>query len=141
MDEVRVSTGQRIAGWISTEYDNQHNPTAFIQKGSEVERTSPEHTFTKTINSTFSAGLWTATVYYNDTGTSVNNRTGIYERNFIVKHDTTLTLVSPGDAAALEIISAISAFQSYESMFTAGAMPRALLTTPDAPIVPPTWVA
>ncbi len=98
LDEFRVGLGSRSAGWISTEYNNQADPDSFYSVGTEGERVSPEHTFTKTIDSTAGAGIWTASVFYNDTGTGVDNRTGIYEREFLVKHDSSLTLISPGDA-------------------------------------------
>jgi hypothetical protein len=100
MDEIRVSTTLRPAGWISTEYNNQNNPTGFVQTGSEQQKTSPEHAFTKTIDSSAIAGEWTASVYYNDTGTSVSEATGLYERNFIIKHDSSLELLSPTDAVS-----------------------------------------
>ncbi|TFF93637.1 DUF2341 domain-containing protein, partial [Candidatus Thorarchaeota archaeon] len=100
MDEVRISTTLRPSGWISTERNNQLNPTTFVQRGSEQQQTSPEHTFTKTMDSSAIAGEWTASVYYNDTGTSVSEATGLYERNFIVKHDSSLTLISPADAVS-----------------------------------------
>ncbi|MHA1908690.1 MAG: DUF2341 domain-containing protein, partial [Candidatus Thorarchaeota archaeon] len=100
MDEVRIASGERTAGWIAVEYDNIANMGAFITEGGEQSRTSPDHSFTKTIDASAAAGIWTATVHYNDTGTSVTNKTGIYERNFIVKHDTSLTLNYPADAVS-----------------------------------------
>ncbi|TFF93765.1 DUF2341 domain-containing protein, partial [Candidatus Thorarchaeota archaeon] len=100
LDEITVSTGSRLTGWISMQYKNQLNPSSFVSTGSETTRTSPEHTFTKAIDSAFDAGIWTASAYYNDTGTTVSNSTGIMERNFTVKHDVALSLISPGDAVS-----------------------------------------
>ncbi len=100
MDEVRISSTYRSSSWIKTEYNNTNNPTVFVQRASEQQKTSPEHTFTKTIDSSAIAGEWTASVYYNDSGASVSEATGLYERNFIVKHDSSLTLLSPTDATS-----------------------------------------
>ncbi|MCF2136311.1 MAG: DUF2341 domain-containing protein [Candidatus Thorarchaeota archaeon] len=98
LDELRVSLGSRSTGWMTTEYNNQNDPSTFYSVGSESERTSPDLTFTKTIDSTAAAGVWTASVFYNDTGSGVDNKTGLYEREFIVKHDSSLALIAPGDA-------------------------------------------
>lgn len=98
LDEFRIATNARSSGWISTAYNNQDDPNSFVQKFSEEEKTSPEHTFTKAINSTAQAGEWVASVYYNDTGASVSEATGLYDRNFIVKHDSSLELLQPSDA-------------------------------------------
>ena len=100
LDEVRISSGSRSIGYIRTEYANQNNPGAFISVGSENSRSSYEPTITKTMDSTAPAGVWKATMYYNDTGTFVTNKTGVYERDFIVKHDSTLTLNYPSDAVS-----------------------------------------
>ncbi len=98
MDEMRISSTSRSTGWLRTEYLNLYNLNSFVSVGSENQRTSPEATFTKTITSDYNAGLWTLTTYFNDTGTTVTNATGIYERNFIVQHDSSLSLISPTDA-------------------------------------------
>ncbi len=103
IDEVRIAGVQRVSGWISTEYKNMFAPTTFVQRGSQQTRTSPEHSVTKTIDSTAPAGIWTVSVYYNDTGASVSDKTGLYEREFLVKHDSSLTLVSPGDAVSDQV--------------------------------------
>ncbi|MBD3158833.1 MAG: DUF2341 domain-containing protein, partial [Candidatus Lokiarchaeota archaeon] len=100
MDEVRISNAIRSSGWISTEYNSQNDPASFVQRGNEQQKTSPDATFTKTIDSTALAGEWTASVYYNDTGTTVSEATGLYERNFIVKHDSSLQLLHPSDAVS-----------------------------------------
>ncbi|RDE15820.1 MAG: hypothetical protein C4K48_03290 [Candidatus Thorarchaeota archaeon] len=98
MDEFRVATIYRSEGWLKTEWDNQASPTTFASKGTEQARTSPNHTFTQTLLSTAQAGIWTASVYYNDTGASVSTRTGLIERTFTVKRNTYLTLTKPIDA-------------------------------------------
>ncbi|MHA1957367.1 MAG: LamG-like jellyroll fold domain-containing protein, partial [Candidatus Thorarchaeota archaeon] len=100
IDEVRVTSGSRAAGWMAVEYDNVNSQNSFVSRGSEVQRTSPEHTFTKTIDATAPAGLWTASVYYNDTGATVSYATGLYEREFIVKHDSSFSLIAPADAVS-----------------------------------------
>ncbi|MHA2065180.1 MAG: hypothetical protein ACXABY_12460, partial [Candidatus Thorarchaeota archaeon] len=100
IDELRIANGQRAAGWFAVEYDNMNSIGSFIARGAEQARTSPEHTITKLIDSTASAGLWTASVYYNDTGATVSYKTGLYERNFIVKHDSSLSLINPTDAVS-----------------------------------------
>ncbi len=98
IDEFRIATVYRSEGWLKTEWDNQASPTTFASKGTEQARTSPNHTFTQTLASTAPAGIWTASVYYNDTGASVSTRTGLFERTFTVKRNTYLTLAKPTDA-------------------------------------------
>ncbi|MHA2083334.1 MAG: LamG-like jellyroll fold domain-containing protein [Candidatus Thorarchaeota archaeon] len=100
IDEIRVTSGSRAAGWMAVEYDNVNSQNTFVLRGSEVQKTSPEHTFTKTIDSTAIAGLWTASVYYNDTGATVSYATGLYEREFIIKHDSSFSLIAPADAVS-----------------------------------------
>jgi hypothetical protein len=100
IDEVRFSTTQRASDWILHEYENVNDQSSFVQIGSEVARTSPDHIFTKLLTSTALQGVWTASVYYNDTGSSVTYGTGLYEREFIVKHDSSLTLIDPADAVS-----------------------------------------
>ncbi|MGY5872361.1 MAG: LamG domain-containing protein, partial [Candidatus Thorarchaeota archaeon] len=98
MDEWRVGSTHQSLGWLQTEWANQQNPTGFAQRGSEIARSSPDHTFTQSLGTTAPAGVWTVSAYYNDTGTSVSTRTGLFERTFTVKRDTTLTLTKPTDA-------------------------------------------
>jgi hypothetical protein len=100
IDEVRISNVDRTnqLGWIPTAYSNQRFSNTFYNVGSESERPSPDHTFKKVIDSSAAAGLWTARALYNDSGSSVNYRVGIYEREFTVQHGSSLTLDSPGDA-------------------------------------------
>ncbi|MBD3406487.1 MAG: DUF2341 domain-containing protein [Candidatus Lokiarchaeota archaeon] len=100
IDQVEVSNGIRSDAWIAAQYSNLYTSSTFRTIGSEQSRTSPDLTLTKTIDSTAPAGVWTASVYYNDTGVSVTNATGLIEREFIVQHDTTLTIVDPYDAVS-----------------------------------------
>jgi hypothetical protein len=99
LDEFRVATVSRSLNWLKTEYQNQANPGTFaIKNSTEYSRTSPDHTFTQTLGTTAPAGVWTASIYYNDTGTTVSTRTGLFERTFTVKRNTYLTLTKPLDA-------------------------------------------
>ncbi|MHA1857844.1 MAG: hypothetical protein ACTSUU_00185, partial [Candidatus Thorarchaeota archaeon] len=97
IDEVRIGLGSKAASWISTEYTNQNGATSFVTSGTAQQRTLFQNTFTKAMTGAV-AGVWTARVFYNDTGAGVDNRTGLYERQFTVKHDSSLSLISPGDA-------------------------------------------
>lgn len=96
LDEWRVSSTLRTENWLWNEWKNQYDTSGFLTKGSEQQRTSPDHTFTQTLGN-FDAGVWTVSTYYNDTGTSVSTRTGLFERTFTVKRDTILTLTKPTD--------------------------------------------
>ncbi|MGY5858004.1 MAG: DUF2341 domain-containing protein [Candidatus Thorarchaeota archaeon] len=98
IDEIRIATGARSVGWFNVQYDNVANIGPFLTINGHQTRTSPEHTIDKLIDSTADAGLWTASFYYNDTGASVSYATGLYEREFIVKHDSALAIVNPTDA-------------------------------------------
>ncbi len=98
LDEFRVSKSSRSDGWLRYEANNQLTPSTFLSVGTEQTRTSPNHSLKQTIASTFAAGQWTAIAYYNDTGNSISNKTGLFERTFIVRHDTSLTLSKPSDA-------------------------------------------
>ncbi|MGY5862977.1 MAG: hypothetical protein RTV41_00090 [Candidatus Thorarchaeota archaeon] len=109
LDEFRVASALHSDGWLSTEYRNQNTPGSFGVRGSEIERTSPEHTISKTMDSSAPAGLWTAIAYYNDTGATVTNKVGLIEETFTVRHHTALTLQEPsvttktvGDALIVE---------------------------------------
>ncbi|MFW9835236.1 MAG: hypothetical protein ACFFEK_14645, partial [Candidatus Thorarchaeota archaeon] len=98
LDEFRISNTIRSNNWLQMEGSNHINPSKFVVQGSEQERSSPEHTLSKTIDATAPAGNWTVIAYYNDTGASVTDKTGLFEKTFIVRHDTTLTLNKPTDA-------------------------------------------
>ncbi|MFW9932745.1 MAG: LamG-like jellyroll fold domain-containing protein, partial [Candidatus Thorarchaeota archaeon] len=130
IDEMRISSDQKSLGWTQVSYDNIFSSSSFITKGTEVTKTSPQLTITKTIDSTAPAGLWTATMYYNDTGSSITNATGLYEREFIVQHDTTLTLNYPTDAVSDKIAYSTAGepiYIEYELTddITAGGVPGA----------------
>ncbi|NHJ13354.1 MAG: hypothetical protein EAX95_06735 [Candidatus Thorarchaeota archaeon] len=99
LDEIRVLTAPRSVSWLQTEYSNQYNPS-LILAGSESSRLTDQTTVSKALDSTAGAGEWIIHAYYNDTGTSVANKTGLYERNFIVKHDSSLSILAPGDATS-----------------------------------------
>ena len=113
IDDLRISDGIRTAGWINVEYNNGANPATFVVEGAKGTRTSPEHTLTKLIDSSAPAGLWTATVYYNDTGSTVSYATGLYERNFIVMHDSSLSLIFPEDAVSDKTAYAVAGDSLY----------------------------
>ncbi len=98
LDEFRVSNTFRDFEWLRTEAQNQLNTGTFLSRGTEQQRASTDHTLETQFDSTAPAGQWTAVAYYNDTGNSVSNKTGLFERTFIVRHPTTLTLNEPLDA-------------------------------------------
>ncbi|MFW9964636.1 MAG: LamG-like jellyroll fold domain-containing protein, partial [Candidatus Sifarchaeia archaeon] len=98
IDEVRVSNGIRSGAWIAAEFQNINNPTLFYSVGAETTRTSPDSFVTKLVDSSAAAGLWTVTAYYNDSGSSVDYMTGMLQRQFIVKHDSSIDIISPLDA-------------------------------------------
>ena len=100
LDEFRVSKGIRSSGWTQTGFVNELTPSSFYTVGAENSRTNVNLSMKKTLDSTASAGLWTVSAKYNDSGSSVNYRVGYYQRDFIVRHSSTLTLDSPGDAIA-----------------------------------------
>ncbi|MFQ5834142.1 MAG: DUF2341 domain-containing protein, partial [Candidatus Thorarchaeota archaeon] len=93
LDEVRVASGLRSAQWLRTEYFSQSSGT-FYSVGTESERSFYEPSFTKILDVTAPAGLWTASVHFRDAGGTVDFRVGEYERNFIVRHTTSLSLVT-----------------------------------------------
>jgi hypothetical protein len=98
LDEFRVSNALRTTAWLINENRNQASPSSFLIPGGEQDRTSPEHMISTNIDSTYLAGEWTAVAYYNDTGTSVTDKTGLFETTFIVRHPALLTLNAPTDA-------------------------------------------
>ncbi|MHA2603395.1 MAG: hypothetical protein AM324_014840, partial [Candidatus Thorarchaeota archaeon SMTZ1-83] len=54
------------------------------------------------------AGIWTATALFNDSGSSVDYRVGIYERNFTVKHDSSLAIQEPSDAVGDRLTAGVA---------------------------------
>ncbi|MFW9912239.1 MAG: LamG-like jellyroll fold domain-containing protein [Candidatus Thorarchaeota archaeon] len=95
MDEVRVSNTLRSGAWLLAEYYNLALPGSFYSVGLESERSVVAPKFVKTIDATAIAGLWTASLHYNDSSASVDHRVGEYRREFIVRHNSTLTIDSP----------------------------------------------
>jgi len=108
-DEIRAANVARSFGWVSTEARNQEDPSNFYNNiGPETERQTYTPTLTKTIDNTAPAGAWTATALFNDSGSSVDYRVGIYERNFTVKHSTSLVLQEPSDAAGDRLTASVA---------------------------------
>ncbi|NHJ13847.1 MAG: DUF2341 domain-containing protein [Candidatus Thorarchaeota archaeon] len=97
LDEVRISDAIRSADWIQTEYQNQNDPSDFCSVGAEEDAGYFESE-SISLDSSASAGVWRATARNSNAGTGVNDRVGIFSRNFIVKHASFLSLVAPGDA-------------------------------------------
>ncbi|MFW9974197.1 MAG: DUF2341 domain-containing protein [Candidatus Thorarchaeota archaeon] len=100
IDEVRISNTIRDSNYILTEWSNWNFKSLFIVKGSEVNQQSPELSFSVPLDNSAPAGIWTATINYNDTGISVSHRVGKYSRNFIVQRESLLSVTSPSDAAS-----------------------------------------
>ena len=110
MDEVRIAStstanGRQVA-WRAAEYGNTNDPSTFYSVGSEVERVSPDSQIKKTVNITALAGTWTVSAYYNDSGSFVDYRVGVYERSFIIQHASSLSLTAPTDAVGDSISAA-----------------------------------
>ncbi|MHA1925230.1 MAG: LamG-like jellyroll fold domain-containing protein, partial [Candidatus Thorarchaeota archaeon] len=98
-DEIRIATVERSSAWLYTEYQNQNDPTIFYNNiGLEQTGLTYTPSFVNALDSTAAAGIWTATALFNDSGSAVDYSVGIYERDFIVKHDTSLALQEPSDA-------------------------------------------
>jgi hypothetical protein len=110
IDEIRVAATStangRAAAWRAAEFGNTNDPSTFYIVGAEVERTSPESQIKKTVDVTALAGSWIVTAYYNDSGSSVNYRVGMYERTFIIKHASSLSLTAPTNAVGDSITEA-----------------------------------
>jgi hypothetical protein len=97
-DEIRVAEVIRTPQWIATEHSNQDNPSAFYSIGSETTRPTAEVSMRKIIDSSAPAGLWTLAAFHNTTGATANHLVSIYQRQFIVKHDSAMALTAPSDA-------------------------------------------
>ncbi|NHI88720.1 MAG: DUF2341 domain-containing protein [Candidatus Thorarchaeota archaeon] len=97
IDEVRVSDVTRSAGWIQTQFSNQYNPSNFYSIGLE-ENIGYSESASINLDTSAPAGVWHATTRYSDSNSDVNLRTGIFDRTFIVKRGTSLSLTAPGDA-------------------------------------------
>ena len=100
IDEVRVVDTIRSNAWIQTEWLMYQSSSQFRTLDTESVQTSPDMYIEKTLDLTAQAGLWTISTHYNDSGSSVSHRVGEYQRNFIVRRDSTLDIDSPADAAA-----------------------------------------
>ncbi|MFW9957687.1 MAG: LamG-like jellyroll fold domain-containing protein, partial [Candidatus Odinarchaeota archaeon] len=55
-DEIRVSNAVRPSGWISTEYNNQYNPSSFYSIGVEEQISGEGYTFTTSSESSITVG-------------------------------------------------------------------------------------
>jgi hypothetical protein len=97
IDEVRVSDVTRSAGWIQTQFNNQYNPSGFYSIGME-ENMGYSESASINLDTSAPAGVWHATTRYSDSNSDVILRTGIFDRTFIVKRGTSLSLTAPGDA-------------------------------------------
>jgi hypothetical protein len=111
IDEVRVSTttttvNGRPGAWRAAEYSNLNSPSTFYLVNPEVERVSPDPQVKKTVDASALAGTWTVSAYYNDSGSSVGYRVGMYERTFVIRHSSSLALTAPANAVSDSITEA-----------------------------------
>jgi Concanavalin A-like lectin/glucanases superfamily/Domain of unknown function (DUF2341) len=102
LDEVRVSTIERNANWVTTEYNNQSSPGTFITMGSESCGTAtptPTRTPTPTPTPTATPALGLVAAYgFNEgSGTVVNDASG-NGNNGIINGATWTTSGKYGDA-------------------------------------------
>ncbi|MGY5854997.1 MAG: DUF2341 domain-containing protein, partial [Candidatus Thorarchaeota archaeon] len=127
MDEVRVSSiaNGRAGAWRAAEWSNLNDPATFYSVGSEIERTSPDPQIKKTVDGTALAGSWIATAYYNDSGSSVSYRVGMYERVFNIKQASTLSISAPTDAVGDSITEATIGDMVYVQVELTGGGPVA----------------
>ncbi|MFX1261580.1 MAG: hypothetical protein ACFFAZ_05800 [Promethearchaeota archaeon] len=128
MDEVRVSNTLRSGAWLLAEYYNLALPGSFYSVGSESERSLAAPKFTKAIDSTAVAGLWTASLHYNDSGASVDHRVGEYQREFIVRHGSTLTIGSPSGIATRVVGDLLYIVANLTDDITSGFVSGATVT-------------
>ncbi|MFW9887560.1 MAG: LamG-like jellyroll fold domain-containing protein, partial [Candidatus Thorarchaeota archaeon] len=139
MDEVHISTTLRSGAWLLAEYYNQALPGSFYSIGSESERSEGDPKFIKAIDATAMAGLWTASLHYNDSGVSVDHRVGQYQREFIVQHDSSLTIDEPTGIATMVagdlLYIAASLTDSVTSNFVSGATVAANWTDAGTPTI------
>ncbi|MFW9893511.1 MAG: DUF2341 domain-containing protein, partial [Candidatus Thorarchaeota archaeon] len=97
IDEVRVSDIARSGAWISTEFENQNNPSTFYSVSTE-ESIGYSESVPINLDTSAPAGVWHATARYSDAGSDIYHGVGVYSRNFIVKRGTSLRLTGPSDA-------------------------------------------
>ncbi|MCK5264145.1 MAG: DUF2341 domain-containing protein, partial [Candidatus Thorarchaeota archaeon] len=100
IDEMRISNTIRSSQWINTEWLMLNASSSFRTLASASTQTSPDMYIDKALNLTAPSGLWTVSSRYNDSGSSVSHRVGEYQRNFIVRRASTLSIESPSDAAS-----------------------------------------
>ncbi len=100
IDEVRISNTNRSNAWILAQWSMYQSSSGFRTIASESTQILSEVFIDKVVDSDFPAGEWTVSAHYNDSGSSVNYGVGEYQRIFIVRRDSTLDIISPGDAAA-----------------------------------------
>jgi hypothetical protein len=100
IDEVRVSTTMKTSQWIQTEWLMYQSMSGFRTVAGESPQGSPDMYIDQALDSNAPSGVWTVRVHYNDSGSSVNNGVGEYERNFIVRRASTLSIDSPSGAAS-----------------------------------------
>jgi hypothetical protein len=100
IDEVRVSTTIKLSAWIQTEWLMYQSMSGFRTVAGESPQDSPDMYIDQALDPNAPSGVWTVRVHYNDSGSSVNNGVGEYERNFIVRRASTLTIDSPSGAAS-----------------------------------------
>ncbi|MHA1937607.1 MAG: hypothetical protein ACW97O_05290, partial [Candidatus Thorarchaeota archaeon] len=93
-----MADGVRTPQWIATEHSNQDNPSAFYSVGTETARPTNEVSMRKIIDSSAPAGLWTLAAFHNTTGATADYLVSIYQRQFIVRHNSTMALTAPSDA-------------------------------------------
>jgi hypothetical protein len=136
IDEVRVSNiaNGRSPAWRAAELANLNNPSTFYSVGSEIERTSPDLQIKKTVDVTAIAGSWIVTAYYNDSGSSMNYRVGMYERVFTIQQAASLSLTAPTDAVGDSITTATIGDSVYVQVeliddFTSSGVTGATVTT------------
>ncbi|UCE11739.1 MAG: hypothetical protein JSW61_07365 [Candidatus Thorarchaeota archaeon] len=66
----------------------------------DSSQSAGEFTFTGIVlDSSADAGLWQSTIQFNDSGSSVGYRAGLFQRTFIVTHNSSIQLRSPSEAA------------------------------------------
>jgi hypothetical protein len=107
IDEVRISKTIRSAAWCAGSYSNQYNPSNFYAVGSEQQRVSPELSIKKIIDNTAISGVWKVSAFYNDSGSSVNYRVGMYERFFTIMRSSSIAVTAPSSAIGNGVVSLV----------------------------------
>ncbi len=116
LDEVRIADTVLPASYLLTQYRSLSSPDTFYSVAAEISRPLTYPNWLKQLDSTADAGQWTLTAFYNDSGLSVSNRVGMFQRIFTVKHDSSLTLDAPGDALDDNIAAKIAGDLLYVSV-------------------------